>query len=42
MGEGKIDVSPMVTHVMPLEDVKRGFELMEKKLENVVKVALKP
>ena len=42
MGEGKINVEPMVTHVLPLEDVKRGIELMDKKLEKAVKVALKP
>jgi len=42
MSQGKIDVTSIVTHVMPLEDVKRGLELMDKKLENAVKVALKP
>jgi threonine dehydrogenase-like Zn-dependent dehydrogenase len=42
MGKGKIDVSPMITHIIPLEDVKRGLELMDKKTENVVKVVLKP
>lgn len=42
MGEGKIDVSPMITHIIPLEEVGRGLELMHKKAENVVKVVLKP
>ena len=42
MGEGKINVEPMVTHVLPLKDVKRGYELMDKKLEKAVKVVLKP
>jgi threonine dehydrogenase-like Zn-dependent dehydrogenase len=42
MGEGKIDVSPMITHIMPLEEVRRGLDLMYKKAENVVKVVLKP
>lgn len=42
MSEGKINVGPMVTHILPLKDVKRGFELMDKKLENALKVVLKP
>jgi len=42
LGEGKINVDPMITHVLPLKDVKRGYELMDKKLENAIKVVLKP
>jgi S-(hydroxymethyl)glutathione dehydrogenase/alcohol dehydrogenase len=26
--EGKIAIDPMITHVMPLEDINRGFDLM--------------
>ncbi len=26
--EGKIEVDPMITHTMPLEDINRGFDLM--------------
>ncbi|MFW5655206.1 MAG: zinc-binding dehydrogenase, partial [Roseicyclus sp.] len=26
--EGKIEIDPMITHTMPLEDINRGFELM--------------
>jgi S-(hydroxymethyl)glutathione dehydrogenase/alcohol dehydrogenase len=25
---GKIQIDPMITHTMPLEDINRGFELM--------------
>ncbi|MEK1864048.1 MAG: S-(hydroxymethyl)glutathione dehydrogenase, partial [Rhizobium leguminosarum] len=26
--EGKIEIDPMITHTMPLEDINKGFELM--------------
>ncbi len=26
--DGKIEIDPMITHTMPLEDINRGFELM--------------
>lgn len=26
--EGKIQIDPMITHTMPLEDINKGFELM--------------
>ncbi len=28
--EGKIEIDPMITHTMPLEDINKGFELMHK------------
>ena len=28
--EGKIEIDPMITHVMPLEDINKGFDLMHK------------
>lgn len=28
--DGKIEIDPMITHVMPLSDINRGFELMHK------------
>jgi S-(hydroxymethyl)glutathione dehydrogenase / alcohol dehydrogenase len=28
--EGKIEIDPMITHTMPLQDINRGFELMRK------------
>jgi S-(hydroxymethyl)glutathione dehydrogenase/alcohol dehydrogenase len=26
--DGKIEIDPMITHTMPLEDINKGFELM--------------
>ncbi|HEX2257090.1 MAG TPA: alcohol dehydrogenase catalytic domain-containing protein [Afifellaceae bacterium] len=26
--DGKIEIDPMITHVLPLEDINKGFELM--------------
>jgi S-(hydroxymethyl)glutathione dehydrogenase/alcohol dehydrogenase len=26
--EGKIQIDPMITHTMPLDDINHGFELM--------------
>ncbi len=26
--EGKIEIDPMITHKMPLEDINKGFDLM--------------
>ena len=28
--DGKIDIDPMITHTMPLEDINKGFDLMHK------------
>jgi S-(hydroxymethyl)glutathione dehydrogenase/alcohol dehydrogenase len=28
--EGKIQIDPLITHVMPLEQINHGFELMER------------
>jgi len=28
--EGKIEIDPMITHTMPLEDINKGFDLMHK------------
>jgi S-(hydroxymethyl)glutathione dehydrogenase/alcohol dehydrogenase len=26
--QGKIQIDPMITHTMPLEDINKGFDLM--------------
>jgi S-(hydroxymethyl)glutathione dehydrogenase/alcohol dehydrogenase len=26
--DGKIDIDPMITHTMPLDDINKGFDLM--------------
>ncbi len=42
ISKGKIDVKSLITHVFPLEEIRRGLDLIEKGLENVIKVVLKP
>ena len=39
---GRIKLKPLVTHVFPLSEVTRVFEVLDKKLEKVVKVVMKP
>jgi len=42
VSSGKIDVRSLITHHMPLEQIRHALELIEKDLEGVVKVILKP
>jgi 2-desacetyl-2-hydroxyethyl bacteriochlorophyllide A dehydrogenase len=39
---GKIDVVPMVSHQLPLEDFAKGVEIIEEGLEGVLKVVILP
>jgi threonine dehydrogenase-like Zn-dependent dehydrogenase len=39
---GKIDVSSLVSHEMPLADFRRGIELIDKGMEGVLKVLMRP
>lgn len=39
---GKIDVNTIVTHVLPLSDVHRAFEMMSNYKDGVIKVVLEP
>jgi D-arabinitol dehydrogenase (NADP+) len=39
---GKIDVAPLVSHQLPLEDFPKGVEIIEKGLEGVLKVVILP
>lgn len=39
---GKVDLSDIVTHPIPLEDAARGYQLFDAKLDNCIKVVLKP
>ncbi len=38
--EGEIDMAPIVTHIMPIEEVADAFELAHRRDEGVVKVGL--
>ncbi|WP_276352349.1 zinc-dependent alcohol dehydrogenase [Cohnella caldifontis] len=42
VASGKIDPMDVVTHVIPLSDAKRGYEIFDDKLDECVKVVLKP
>ncbi|MEJ3720459.1 zinc-dependent alcohol dehydrogenase [Paenibacillus polymyxa] len=39
---GKIDPGDVVTHVIPLSDAKRGYEIFDTRQDNCIKVVLKP
>ena len=39
---GKIDVSALVSHELPLKDFRRGIELMEEGKEGALKILMRP
>jgi S-(hydroxymethyl)glutathione dehydrogenase/alcohol dehydrogenase len=40
--EGKVDPSDIITHVLPLDQAKHGYEVFDTKMEDCIKVVLKP
>lgn len=38
----KIDLADIITHKLPLSEAKRGYELFDTKMDNCIKVVLKP
>jgi L-iditol 2-dehydrogenase len=42
IAKGKVKVKPLITHVLPLHDIAKGFDILSKGTENVIKVVLKP
>jgi 2-desacetyl-2-hydroxyethyl bacteriochlorophyllide A dehydrogenase len=42
IAEGKLDPSVIVTHVLPLEEAPRGYEMFAQRREGCIKVLLKP
>lgn len=40
IAQGRIDVSPMITHEIPLTQVQRGFEMALHKTDNAIKIVL--
>lgn len=42
ISDEKVDVSDIITHVLPLDEAKRGYELFDTKQDDCVKVILKP
>ena len=39
---GNLDLKPLITHRLSLSDALKGYEIFEKKLENCIKVVLRP
>jgi len=39
---GEVKVKPLITHTLPLSDITKGFEILSKEAEKVIKVILKP
>ncbi|MBB3111021.1 S-(hydroxymethyl)glutathione dehydrogenase/alcohol dehydrogenase [Paenibacillus phyllosphaerae] len=39
---GKVDPGDVVTHVMPLGEAKKGYEIFDTRVDNCIKVVLKP
>lgn len=42
IAEGKVNPADIITHVLPLEQAKHGYEIFDTKLDNCIKVLLKP
>ncbi|KAB8126980.1 glutathione-dependent formaldehyde dehydrogenase [Gracilibacillus oryzae] len=42
IGAGKVDLSDIITHPLPLAEAKHGYEIFDAKLDNCIKVVLKP
>lgn len=42
VNEGKVRLSDIVTHKIPLTEAKRGYEIFDTKTDNCIKVILKP
>ncbi|WML40954.1 zinc-dependent alcohol dehydrogenase [Neobacillus sp. OS1-2] len=42
INEGKIDPGDIITHVLPLDQAKHGYEVFDTKMEDCIKVILKP
>lgn len=42
ISEGKVDPSDIITHVLPLDQAKHGYEVFDTKQEGCIKVILKP
>jgi len=39
--ENSIDVSPLITHVIPFEEIQRGFDIATNRHDDVIKIVLK-
>jgi len=39
---GRLNLTPIITHCLPLSEAVKGYEIFEKKLDGAIKVVLKP
>jgi len=39
---GRVDLTPLLTHTFPLDEIKEAYDLFGKRAEGVLKVAIKP
>ena len=37
MSNGRVDPTPMTTHEMPFDEIRRAFELMQTKVDGIIK-----
>lgn len=42
ISEGKVDIGDVITHVLPLDQAKHGYEVFDTRTDNCIKVILKP
>ena len=42
IANGEIDTTPLITHTFPLARVEEAFDLFERRLDGVVKIAVEP
>ncbi|HUW47887.1 MAG TPA: zinc-binding dehydrogenase [Patescibacteria group bacterium] len=40
LASGKVTVKPIITHVLPLEETRRGFEIVDRRLDNVIRIVI--
>ena len=40
IAQGRVDVAPLVTHVLPFEEIQRGYELFADRLDGAIKVVI--
>lgn len=40
IGDGRVDLTPLFTHAMPLADIARGYDLFRRHADGVIKIAL--
>jgi len=40
IGDGRVDLTPLFTHAMPMADIARGYDLFRRHADGVIKIAL--